>query len=254
MLAQSSGGAEEGAAADDRAPMPEKVDRLRRELAFWVACHEVKCEATAPAQRWLYGHAGMQPLFAPKADAEESLRHATEVWVLAEAGSLSLIGTRDPGSVSDLASRAHVARGWVPSAALKGEDTSTWLPPGESIVGARVWGPLREGSQELELGTAMKVDGANVGVERMSDKSLVTVPRAQLHFGLVAPGTQVLALCKGSGMTPARVEKVIEPQHRNLGDPTAVLVCLDDAGADGDKYQEQLGAVRTKREWLPPRK
>jgi hypothetical protein len=251
MLAQ---GKQEDTKEDTRPPVPEKLDRLRRELAFWVACHEVKCKETAPTKRWLYGNAWLQSLFAPKAEAEESLDHAVEVWVVAEAGNLALVSQRDPGNLADLKGRAHVARGWVHAAALKDEDTSEWLPPGDSIIGARVWGPLREGSQELELGTAIKVDGASVGVERMGDKTLITVPRAQLHFGLVKPGSKVLALCKGSGLTPARVEKVTEPKHKSLGDPKAVLTCLDDAGADGDKYEEQLGAVRTKRDWLPPRK
>jgi hypothetical protein len=143
--------------------------------------------------------------------------------------------------------------GWIASSALRPQDTSEWLPPGDAIVGTRVWGPLREGSQDLELGKAIAVDGNGVQVQRLSDKNVVTLPRARLQFGLTKKDTKVLAMCSATSMGAAVIEKVIEPKHESLGDPRAVLRCLDDQGQPSGKTREDpLGALRTKREWLPP--
>jgi hypothetical protein len=233
--------------------VPEKLDQLRRELAFWVACNATRCKASTPTQMWTYGDPAVHPALAPSAEAKQQLKSGRAVFRIAEGGKLSLVALEDPGQLADLEARAHAGVGWIASSELRPQDTSEWLPPGDAIVGTRVWGALREGSQDLELGKAIAVDGNGVQVQRLSDKNVVTLPRARLQFGLTKKDTKVLAMCSATSMGAAVIEKVIEPKHESLGDPRAVLRCLDDQGQPSGKTREDpLGALRTKREWLPP--
>jgi hypothetical protein len=235
--------------------LPEKLDKARRELAFWVGCDALKCKGTDPAQQWTYGHAPLHSPLAPKESTNQKINTGKPVWRIAEGGGLTLVALKDPGALPDLKARAHAGVGWVPSNALKAQDTSEWLPPGDSLVGTRVWAPLRENATDLELGKVIGIDGPNVQVQRLADQNVMLVARNRLHFGLAKKGTKVLALCGTTSMQPAVIEKVIEPKHESLGDPRAVLRCLDDKGNPGSKTREDpLGAVRTKREWLPPQK
>ena len=53
---------------------------------------------------------------------------------------------------------------------------------------------------------------------------------------------------------PAVVKSVKEPKHKAMGDPRVTLGCLDDKGNETKSYEDELGAVRSKRAWLPPRR
>jgi hypothetical protein len=232
--------------------IPEKLDKLRRELAFWVGCDAIKCKPSDVTQMWTYGNAPVHPTLTPRTAGAEKIPTGKRVWRIAEGGNVSLVAIKDPGSLADLKARAHAGVGWVQTSALKPQDTSEWLPPGDSIIGTRVWAQLREATTDLEIGKVIAVDGANVNVQRLSDQAVMSVARNKVHFGLTKKGTKVLALCATGNLGPALIEKVIEPKHESLGDPRAVLRCLDDKGNPASKTREDpLGAIRTKREWLP---
>ncbi|MBW2455597.1 MAG: hypothetical protein JRI68_13850, partial [Deltaproteobacteria bacterium] len=234
--------------------VPKELARLRRELAFWVACSQVGCSESGPKKVWLYGNATLHSPFEPNKDSTNQLKTGRAVWEIARGTGKALIANVDPGKLDDLAARAHKGLGWVSTDRLKPEDTSEWLPPGDSIVGARVWGPLREKEPNFEIGTVTAVEGANVQVQRMSDRMVVSIPRASVHYGVAKKGLKVLALCEGTQQSGALIEKV-KPKKSALGDPTVVLKCLDGAGKPtGKKQSLQMGGLRIKPEWLPKRR
>ncbi len=231
------------------APMPKAVQAQRDTLALWKACTELRCSMTAPAKQWAYGDLGLHPPLSPSGAQKETIEHATPVWRLAESAGWALIAREEPKEISDVASRVPVAWGWVKSSGLKGEDTAAWLPPGDAIIGTRVWGPLREGQKELELGTVIKTKDQTVAVERLADRTIVEVPRSQVRFGSVDKGTKVLARCVHPiKLEPAIIESVKFPPK---GDPVVTYSCV---AAPGDKRDDQLGAVRAKATDLPARK
>lgn len=230
-------------------PMPKAVQTQRDTLALWKACTELRCSMTAPKKEWTYGDADVHPPLSPSDAKQETIEHATPVWRLAESAGWILIAKDEPKAISDVASRVPAAAGWVKSSGLKSEDTAEWLPPGDSIIGTRVWGPLREGQKELELGTVIKTKGNDVAVERLSDRTIIEVPRSQVRFGTVNKGTKVLARCVHPiKPEPAVIESVTFPPK---GDPVVSYSC---AGASAQKRDDQLGALRAKAADLPARK
>ena len=163
------------------------------------------------------------------------------------------MATKEPGVLSDVHDRISAAAGWVAAASLRGEDTSELLPPGDAIVGTRVWGPLREGQQLWELGMVTKADGDKVTVERYSDRGSIELERGTIRFGSLAAGTKVLTFCSGAVIPqPAIIEEVGFPKS---GDPIATVTCLDASGSrTSEKKRELLGTLRGKPDWLPARK
>jgi len=163
------------------------------------------------------------------------------------------VSTTDPGALEGIAARTKPAAGWVPAKDLNPEDTTECLPPGDSLVGTRVWAPLREKDPLFEIGTVIAIEHGKVKVRRMSDRTEVAIARGKLYFGTVRPGTKILAMCGGS-LKPkdAVIESVREPKFEAQGDPVVKLTCLDDSGKPTeDKRDDQMGSIRTKSEWLP---
>ena len=165
-----------------------------------------------------------------------------------------LVAKKDPGKIDGIPPRVRVAQGWVKASALKNGDTGSWLPPGDAIIGTRVWGPLRKGQTTFELGKIIKTKGTDVAVERMADRTIITIARSKIRFGTISKGTKVLAMCDKSKLTPSEavIEKVTKPKLG--GDPVVTVGCLDAAGNPAASRDEQLGALRSKPAWLPPRR
>jgi hypothetical protein len=245
---------DEGAEESDDDPTvmePKELARLRRELAFWVACCSVPCAASGPKKMWLFGNATLHLPFDPLAKSTNQLKTGRAVWEIARGGAMVLIANVDPGKLADLAARAHKGLGWVSTAGLRAQDTSEMLPPGDSIVGARVWGPLREKEPTYEIGTVTALEGANVQVQRMSDRMVVSIARAKLHYGVAKKGIKVLAFCEPTKQSTAIIVKVKESTSM-IGDPTVEVNCLDAAGKpSGKKHKAQMGGLRIRPEWLP---
>ncbi len=240
----------------DAASRPENLGKKRVELAFAIACRAQKCRAGDPVKkRWTFGHVAMRPVADPKGAAGAQLKSGTAVWELATGSGYSLVATTDPGALSGIGARATAAVGWLPSKDLRDDDTSEMLPPGESLAGTRVWGPLREGSKQLELGTVTEAKGATVKVKRLADRVDVDIARARLHFAVTKQGTKVMGFCsKADALEPALIERVKDVQSELL-DPQVTLSCI---GADGKLLgvvkDGQLGSLRMPPEWIPPGK
>lgn len=226
--------------------------RLRDHLASWEACRKLRCLAErAPAPMFNFGAAGLHPPTDPSATATTKLPNGTKVWVLARSTTFSLVTDQDPGEASTWEQRFLKAKGWIDTKVLERVDTSAWLPVGQALVGERVWLPTGRDDKLYLLGEVKGVNGQEATVEKISDGQSVTVKRNDLRSGVLAQGTKVLAFCRDTiNMTEARLEGV-EVGGRA---PRADLVCLEENGSDGRKRQEQLGALRAKVEWLPPRR
>jgi hypothetical protein len=198
---------------------------------------------------WTYGHVELKPLLDPTNGKKiKTIRHGTKVWRLAESSGWILIAKKDPGAIEDVAGRVKKAIGWVKAAGNKTVSTRQMLPPGDSLIGTRVWGSLRKGESDWELGKVIQIKGSNVAVERISDRSIVTVARSAIRFGTVSKGTKVLARCDHPlKLEEAVIEKVTFPK---VGDPVATISC----GKNSKTRKEQLGALRSKSSWLPARK
>jgi hypothetical protein len=229
--------------------MPKKLSKLRSELAFWVGCSAIRCKEAGPTEMWAYGHAPLHPSHDPNGNAEGKLKHARRVWKIAAGGGMVLVASRKPGKLGNLKARAHAGVGWVKSSGLKSQDTAEFLPPGEAIVGTRVWGPLHKDAKEYELGEVIGQEGAKLQVQRLSDRGITVLARAQLHFGVTSKGMKVLAMC-GNSMSEAVIDKVKEPRHKGRGDARATMTCKKDS----KKREDPLGAIRIKRAWLPQRR
>ena len=238
------------------APPPSRLVEARKKLAFRSVCWSLRCRTTAPAPMWTYGKVPTFALLEPTGKPAGELLHATAVWQIAQATSKVLVVASDPGELSDgLDARVRADAVWVEAAALRSSDTAKWLPPGQALVGTRVWGPLRPPEKLLEAGKVLAVDGARATVQRVSDRQQVTVSRTQLHFGTLAKGIKVLALCGGIKLQTALIEQAAIPKHASQGDPVLTVQCLDrDGSPDGPTRQQLLGSLRTRPEWLPPRR
>ncbi|MCC6527994.1 MAG: hypothetical protein IT373_35435 [Polyangiaceae bacterium] len=231
------------------APWPEELRLARRALAVWIECRELQCKTSTPRRVWAFGAVGLQPATEPAA-AERKLAHGTPLWQIADTKGWALVLEGEPAQSSSrgFAELAGRAAGWVRTGDVKTDDTRRLLPPGDALVGLRVWGPLRKGEANLELGTVVSADETNATVRRLADHQEVTVPRATLRFGLVDPGTRVLAQCKGAlAVDPGRIEAVVETGD----DPMVNVTCLDAGGAPtGGTRNGPLGGLRNKAEWL----
>lgn len=236
--------------------IPAETARLARELRFWGGCEAVRCVAVSPVRMWTYGRPALHDAEQPTSSSSRALAHGREVWKIAEGLGVTFVSMEVPAALDTLAARAHTGGVWVKSIELRAQDTSQWLPPGAAIVGTRVWGALRDGVVEYELGVATGVssDGLRVEVKRVGDDVVVTLPRSKLHFGSTRQGTMVLALCGGIRLSRARIERIQEQPGSGSPLPSVALQCLDGEGSVVRDYQESLGAIRTKREWLGPQR
>ncbi len=236
----------------DAKSRPENLDKKRVELAFALACRTLRCKTDAIKKRWTYGHTPARPVGDPKATAGGvELKSGTAVWELATGGGYALVATSDPGTVDGTA-RAVPAVGWVAGKDLRDGDTSEMLPPGESLVGTRVWGPLREGEKQLELGTVVSAKGPTVKVRRLADRVEIEIVRARLHFAVTKQGTKVMGFCnKPDALEPALIDS-LKDVHSELMDPTVTLSCLDQDGKVlGVLKEGQLGSLRMPPAWIP---
>ena len=234
--------------------MPEDVDKGRKALALWAVCAELRCSLVEPSEAWALGDLELKPVTDVKGETVRKIEHASKLWRLADSSGWVLVTRKDPGKLDGVPARERVAVGWVKASGLESKDTGEWLPPGDSILGTRVWGPLRKGQDTYELGKVIKVKGGDLAVERMADRTIITIPRGQVRFGTITKGTKVLAMCEKDKLTPtpAVIDEVSFPK---LGDPIAKITCLDASGNPGGMSREdQLGALRSKAAWLPPRK
>ena len=236
---------------------PKKIAKKRKELAFWIACASVRCKASEPREVWTYGRVGLRNVQNPRGDAsEEMAEHGTQMWEIANAPGWVLVSLKHPGDLDGIAARAVPAAGWFKDSEVKREDTSEWLPPGDSLMGARVWGPLRKGDKNFELGTVIKLAGGKVTVRRMADRGEIELSRGKLHFGLVKKGTKVLGYCRSfTKLEPSLVHAAKLTNLQHDADPLVTLACLDEDGARTGAIKEgQLGSVRIDPAWLPARR
>jgi hypothetical protein len=236
-------------------PAPKELTDLRAQLAFWVACSAVRCQDAAPKKVWAFGNVPLVPPLDPKGKASETLRHGTQMWQIATGQGFVLVAKADPGQLQGIAARAEPAWGWLPANAVRDNDTTEWLPPGDSLVSTRVWAPLREKDKDplYEIGTVVALEAGQIKVRRMSDRAEMTIARGKLRFGVVKAGMRVLAMCGGSvKLKPGLVESVRETKYEAQGDPQVKLSCVDDNDKPtGEKREELLGTLRVKPEWLP---
>ncbi len=235
------------------AAVPKDMAGKRLELAFVIACDTVRCKTDNVGKRWTLGDVQPRPALEPGGKpAGKIIKSGTMVWEIATGGAGSLVTLEDPGKLDGPGARAGLGVGWVKSSALKTEDTSEWLPPGQSLVGVRVWAPLRKGQKLLELGRVIKVKG-RITVRRLADRKEINVSRGQLRFGATKKGTKVMGYCrKLTKLEPALIADVKEVMYEVQGDPLVTLSCLDDQGKPtGVKKEGQLGSIRMNSSWLP---
>ncbi|MBI5533458.1 MAG: hypothetical protein HY898_12130 [Deltaproteobacteria bacterium] len=235
------------------AAAPEEMKTLQSQIAVWIPCNKLKCTAAAkPKLMYTFGVAPLLPITNPSATEGENLPTATKVWVVATAGSQSLVAKDDPGEAKSLGEKLSAARGWVASSFLNAEDTSEWLPVGAALEKARVWLPVGGDGTPYMLGMVQSVSGKEVSVKRTEDSQIVTVKRDVLRVGVLKQGLKVLAYCTDNqAPTPARFEQVVQSPS---GQPIARVTCLTADGKDDKSRDEVLGRLRSKVEWLPPRK
>jgi len=230
-------------------PVPEDLEQRHREAAFWAICAAQDCTLIAPQLNWAYGALEPRPVLDVGGKPTEKIKHARKVWKLSEGRPLVLVADHDPGALDGLAARIPVALGWVSVASLAAADTSERLPPGEAIVGARVWGPIREKTQEWELGVVLDAKGDTLTIERISDGKSVTARRSEVRFGTLRRGTKVLAMCSRLvKMEPAVIEDVVP---MSSGDPHVKLSCLDEKGQKTTPREVILGSLRSQAGWIP---
>ncbi len=233
--------------------LPAAIVTRRRQLAFWALCTSLGCKQVSARQSWAYGHAEVRPLLDTKGKPLATIKHAGVAWRIAESSGWVLVAQKDPGAVEGPEALLAAAQGWVLSARLRKKDTAEMLPPGDAIVGTRVWGPLRKGQSTWELGRVTAVKKGQLEIERLADRQKVTLARGKVRFGTIRPDTKVLANCsRGLVTSPAMIDKVV---GGGRGDPVAKLSCLDDKGErNAVKRQAQLGSLRTRPSWLPSRR
>ncbi len=234
--------------------MPAAVRVLRTQLALWSVCAKLNCSLVPPRKSWIYGHVPLMPMLNPtKGKKIKKLRHGTKVWRIAESSGWILLAKKNPGSLDGVPGRVSKAIGWVKASGNKTVNTREMLPPGNSIIGARVWGPFRKGEKDWELGKVIDVKGSDLAVERVSDRAIITVARRLVRFGTTTKGTKVLSRCHHPlKLEPAVIDKVRFPKR---GDPVATVTCLEKDGSRSSlTRKEQLGALRSRAAWLPARK
>ncbi len=253
LIAAAEWGKKKGSSVG-AAAMPDDVRTGRDQLALWAVCKSVRCSLSSTQQVWTYGDVALTPTLDPrKGKAVATIEHGTKLWRIATSSGWALVAKKDPGSLDGVAGRVKVAAGWIKAGGVKRKDTREMLPPGESIIGTRVWGLLRDGQKSWELGKVIRVNKGDVAVERIADFSIVTVKRSAIRFGTLTKGTKVFARCKHPlNLEAAVIDKVTFPKK---GDAIATVTCLDAKGGRSTlTRKEQIGALRSKPAWLPARK
>ncbi len=242
---------------DGKDEAPKALNEKRQHLRFLIGCETIDCKSADVTERWTYGDAGLFRLDSPQSnEPTETLRSGTRLWQLAKGKERSLVATIDPGAPADLIARAMKAAGWIDTKMLRAQDTSEWLPPGDSLLKTRVWAPLRKGEKLYELGYVTALDGPSVTVRRLSDRKEVVLQRIQVHFGILKAETKVMAYCRTiDKLEPALIASVKETHFEQQGDPLVTLRCLgDDGKVTGQNKEAQLTSVRMNRGWLPIRR
>lgn len=230
-----------------------ELERLRDHLQGWLECSKLRCvPETKPKLMYSFGATSLHPITSSSTAATGRIAHGSKLWVLARSPSMSLVTSQQPDGITSWEQRFRAAQGWVQTAVLKTEDTTTWLPVGQALVGERVWLPTGRDDGLYLLGTVTKVEGDEITVEKISDGLPSKVKRTDLRSGVLLAGTQVLAFCRDTiHLTEARFEAVVAGDARA---PRGEITCLEEDGGEGRKRQEQLGALRAKPSWLPPRR
>jgi uncharacterized protein YgiB involved in biofilm formation len=232
---------------------PPEIKALKVRLGAWIECKRLTCKAAAkPTLAYVFGSSALTVPHAARGELVETLPNAAKVWVLASGGGQSLVAKEDPGEAPSWADKLAAAKGWIDAASLKPEDTSEWLPVGKALEGARVWMPTGRQDGLYLLGQVQTVSGNDVEVRRLFDGQAVTVKRDVLRIGILKPGMKILAFCADfQHPGPARFEEVAQTM---TGNPIARVMCLTESGRDDKPRSEVIGALRTKPEWLPPRR
>ncbi len=236
-------------ASKDDAP-PEQLVTRRAQVSFWAQCAALDCTLAPPAVNWAYGLLEIHSPFDVKSDVTARVKHGRQIWRIAEGRGFGLVADHDPGPLEGVEARVPHAMGWAPLANLASADTNERLPPGEALVGTRVWGGFRDKNQ-WELGVVREAKGEQITVERIADAKLVSARRADIRFGTLKVGTKVTALC----VHPIKMEQaeVLEVVPVMGGDPHVKLQCLDDKGQKTVEREVLIGSLRTQPAWLPPR-
>jgi len=258
LIARGAWGEVKGSAVGGE-DLPAKVARARRDLALWAECARLRCTLSKPEEGWAYGDIAVHPTLDQKGEAVKTLEHGTPLWTIATSFGWALVATKDPGVLPGkgddgaVAARAKVAAGWIDTRGMKREDTAEMLPPGDSIVGTRVWGPLREGEKTYELGQVVGVaSGQDVEVARLADDKRVTLSRLKLRFGTLSKGTKVMALCVHPvKMESALVQRVKQPPR---GQAVVTIDCLGPDGKVTRQKDELIGSLRAEPRELPRRR
>lgn len=231
-------------------PIPEVLKERREEAAMWSICASQGCSLVSPEPSWAYGKLEPRPVLDLAGKPGKPIKHARKVWRLTGGQKMVLIADRDPGALDGVGPRISAAVGWVPAGSLSSADTAERLPPTDSIVGTRVWGPLRGASNDWEVGVVRDVKGAELVIERVSDGKSTSLQRGDVRFGTLRPGTKVLALCVHPiRLEPAEIDKFIPMVS---GDPHLLLTCLDSKGERTSETREVLlGSLRSRAAWIP---
>jgi hypothetical protein len=224
--------------------LPPDVAELRKKVdvrAIWVEAQRQSAKVRKSGdKRWVIGKAAATPAVKSDGESKRDLGHATEVWLLAETKTLALVADAEPkGSLAEVLEKAT---GWVPLARLARQSTADWLLPGDELKGARVWGPLRPPSADLELGVVTEVAGKDVTVKRLADDAPIKVARASLRSGRLAVGTKVLTFCTAKDQ-PAVVEELLTAGRAQ---PGVKLKC-----ESGQEKEDLLPSLRTRADLLP---
>jgi hypothetical protein len=219
------------------ADLRKKVDVL----AVWGEAQRLSAKVRKSGEkRWVHGKVAVAPAAKSDGESKRDFQPAAEVWVLAETKSLALVADAEPkGSLGEILEKAT---GWVPLARLARQSTADWLPPGDELKGARVWGPLRPPSTDLELGVVSEVAGKDVTVKRLADDAPIKVARGSLRNGRLAVGTKVLTFCTAKDQ-PAVIQELLTTGR---AEPGVKLKC-----ESGQEKDDLLPSLRTHADLLP---
>lgn len=233
--------------------LPENLATSRRALSVLAECRKLRCSVGKPETRWTYGQSSLGLPESSQQSSGTIVSSARKLFVVARAGTLSLVTLEEPSANTPLKERLLQAAGWASTQQLKTADTIDWLLPGAELVGQQVFGPLRESDRNYYMGVVTSVEGDRAQVRRYSDEASVAVARSSLRSGRIRPGIKVLAYCANPlKMEPAVIEQEV-PQSSGL--PLVRIACPDEAkGVAGPKRDEVPGAIVSKAEWLPARK
>lgn len=219
--------------------LPEELAKKRVALAIWAEAQRLgMASAGRPEARFAHGKIAVTPPAQGDAPSKRDVPHGAQVWIVGVGKGKALITTNDPAG-QKLADVLEKAAGWAPTDRLAKEKTLDWLVPDEQLKGERVWGPLRQGDANWELGVVMEVHGRDFTVQRLADGQNVKLPRGKLRSGRLSPGTRVITFCIAKDQ-PAVVVEV------PLAGRSAKLKC-----DGGQEKEEDLASLRSKPELLP---